>query len=56
MIDRYGIDTVVLTPIWKLDQALFPYFRGRYGVTRQLDQAVLIRVRDPASPDGPLLP
>jgi 4-amino-4-deoxy-L-arabinose transferase-like glycosyltransferase len=56
VIDRYGVDTVVLTPIWVLDQSLFPYFAERYGKPVDLGEAVLFRVRDPAGKSAPLLP
>jgi hypothetical protein len=46
VIDAYGVDTVVLTPFWVLDQTLHPYFQSRYGDSaRKLGRAVLYRVR-----------
>jgi hypothetical protein len=45
VIDKYGIDTVILRPESPEDAALVPYFTARYGPGRPADAALLWRVR-----------
>ena len=45
VIDAYGINTVILTPFWVLDRALFPSFKSRYADVKHVGNAYVFRVR-----------
>jgi 4-amino-4-deoxy-L-arabinose transferase-like glycosyltransferase len=44
-IDKYGLDTIVLSPDEPAEAALIPYFRERYGEGEPAGSARLFRVR-----------
>jgi 4-amino-4-deoxy-L-arabinose transferase-like glycosyltransferase len=45
VIDRYGLDTIVLSPLVGFDMTLLPYFEERYGDAEEAWIASVIRVR-----------
>jgi hypothetical protein len=45
IIDKYDLDTVVLSPLMPQDRALIPYFAGRYGPGTPAGSAFVWRVR-----------
>jgi hypothetical protein len=45
LIERYGIDTVILTPGLRDDAPLVPYFLSRYGEPRRIGPCLLFSVR-----------
>jgi hypothetical protein len=45
MIEKYRIDTVVLSPDVALEARLIPYFRQRYGEPERAGSAMIFRVR-----------
>jgi len=52
VIDKYGIDTVVLSPLVPADMPLVPYFEERYGPGRPAGPALVWRVRPPTLAGG----
>jgi len=44
LIDKYGIEKVVLSPIVELERQFVPYFRAKYPVTGK-DEALVFQVR-----------
>lgn len=53
VIDKYGIDTVVLSPTDVNESQLVPYFRTRYGRGTRAADVIVWRVRTPAGSGGP---
>jgi len=49
VIDRYGVDTVVLSPRRDADKLLLPYFEEHYGPGRTVAALRSFRVRPPAA-------
>jgi len=46
VIDRYRIDTVMLSPAIQMDRAPIAYFRHRYGKPESVGEMLIWRVRD----------
>jgi hypothetical protein len=51
IIDRYGLDTIVLSPDEPAEASMIPYFRERYGDPEQAGSALLFRVRPAPGPE-----
>ena len=45
MIDKYGLDTIVLSPLVGREPSLMPYFEGRYGEPLRMGPGLVWRVR-----------
>jgi hypothetical protein len=45
VIDKYGLNTLVLSPLIGVEMAMLPYFEQRYGEARGAGRAFVVRVR-----------
>lgn len=45
IVDKYGLDTLLFTPLIGAEMAMLPYFRERYGNVQKAGPAYLVRVR-----------
>jgi len=53
LIERNGIDTIVLSNRTPFDQQFAEYFRGRYREPERVGPALIFRIHDRASPGRP---
>ncbi len=50
LIDKYGINTILLSPLDPQDRTIAPYFQQRYGSGMKAASALVWRVRPPIEP------